>query len=100
MRRISLSKDKFGSIQWVIDALYTEVKDKTHRRPRETDEIRADRNLSWCPECKKKWNMFEGRLWASPDIKLWKEKVCPKCDSLAESIMKGLWENRGLNCTF
>jgi len=47
-------KDKFGSIQWVIDALYTEVKDKTHRRPRETDEIRADRNLSWCPECKKK----------------------------------------------
>jgi hypothetical protein len=49
LRRISLSKDKFGSIQWVIDALYTEVKDKTHRRPRETDEIRADRNLSWCP---------------------------------------------------
>tara|TARA_R110002020_G_scaffold130004_2_gene290911 strand:+ start:168 stop:431 length:264 start_codon:yes stop_codon:yes gene_type:complete len=83
-RRIILPKDKFGSIQWVIDALYTEVKEKTHRRPRETDEIRADRNLSWCPECKRKWNMFEGRLWASPDVKLWKEKICPRCDSLAE----------------
>ena len=75
MKKKNQKEDKFGSIQWVIDALYSDVKDKTHRRPRETDEIRADRNLSWCPECRRKWNMYEGRLWASPDIKLWKEKT-------------------------
>ena len=74
--------NKFGSIQWVIDALdKPNLIEKTFRENHKTDEIRADESLSWCPKCKKKWNIFEGRLWMSSDIKLWKEKVCPNCDS-------------------
>ena len=75
---------KLDSIQWVIDALENPLIEKRFRENHKTDEIRADENLSWCPCCRKKWNMFEGRLWASPDIKLWKEKICPRCDFLAK----------------
>ena len=74
-------KRKFGSIQWVIDALDNPLVEKRFRENHKTDEIRADEALSWCPECCKKWNMFEGRVWSSIDIKLWKEKICPDCDS-------------------
>jgi hypothetical protein len=72
---------KFGSIQWVIDALDNPLVEKNYRENHKTDEIRADEDLSWCPFCRRKWNMFEGKLWSSPDIKLWKEQVCPDCDS-------------------
>tara|TARA_R110002020_G_scaffold419671_1_gene628812 strand:- start:165 stop:413 length:249 start_codon:yes stop_codon:yes gene_type:complete len=74
----------YSSIQWVIDALDNEVIEKRSRENHKTDEIRADEVLSWCPECRKKWNIFEGELWSSPDVKLWKEKICPRCDSLAK----------------
>lgn len=72
-------KRKHGSIQWVIDALGGEV---IHSRPYENhkvDSLRADCNLSWCPSCHRKWNIYEGRLWASSDMKLWEAKVCPEC---------------------
>lgn len=75
---------KHDSIQWVIDALSNEVIEKRSRENHKTDEIRADEVLSWCPKCRKKWNIFEGELWSSPDVKLWKEKICPRCDSLAK----------------
>ena len=75
---------KHDSIQWVIDALSNEVIEKRSRENHKTDEIRADEVLSWCPKCRKKWNIFEGELWRSPDVKLWKEKICPRCDSLAK----------------
>lgn len=76
-------KPKFGSIQWVIDALDSpllETKSR-FRENHKTDEIRADQDLSWCPKCRKKWNIYEGEVWSSKDMKLWKEKVCPNCDS-------------------
>ena len=60
------------------------VMKKKPRDNHKVDDIRADQVLSWCPKCKMKWNIFEGRLWASKDSKLWKEKVCPSCDSHAE----------------
>lgn len=72
---------KYGSIQWVIDALDNPIVDNGFRDNHRTDDIRADESLSWCPKCRRKWNIFEGRLWSSPDIKLWKEKICPDCDS-------------------
>jgi hypothetical protein len=80
------SSNKFGSIQWVIDALDNPLLEKRFagkrfRENHKTDDIRADESLSWCPKCRKKWNIFEGELWRSSDIKLWKEKICPDCDS-------------------
>ena len=51
---------KYDSIQWVIDALDNEIVEKKSRENHKTDEIRADENLWWCPECKKKWNWYEG----------------------------------------
>ena len=79
-------KDKFGSIQWVIDALdkATRVEKKNIDGYCRTDAIRADRDLSWCPVCKRKWNIQSNRFWASQDQKLWKEKICPDCDSVAQ----------------
>ena len=74
---------KFDSIQWVIDALENPLIEKRFRENHKTDEIRADESLSWCPKCRRKWNIFEGRLWSSPDMKLWKEEICPDCDSPA-----------------
>ena len=76
-------QQKFDSIQWVIDALENPLIEKRFRENHKTDEIRADESLSWCPKCRRKWNIFEGRLWSSPDMKLWKEKICPDCDSPA-----------------
>ena len=81
-------KRKHESIQWVIDALaptpewiFTKMsKHKTHD-PHKVDAFRADEDISWCPECEFKWNMYEGRVWKSRDVKLWKEKICPHCDS-------------------
>ena len=70
---------KLDSIQWVIDALDNPPIEKRVRENHKTDEIRADENLSWCPCCRKKWYMFEGKLWKSSGIKLWKEVVCPDC---------------------
>jgi len=67
------------SIQWVIDALNNPSVAKGYRENHKYDEIRADRNISWCPECKQKWEIYEGKLWASLDRQLWKEKVCPEC---------------------
>ena len=72
---------KLDSIQWVIDALDNPPIEKRVRENHKTDEIRADESLSWCPKCRRKWNIFEGRLWSSPDMKLWKEEICPDCDS-------------------
>lgn len=80
----SLKKEKGfedSSIQWVIDALGNRLVEKRSRENHKMDEIRADVILSWCPVCCRKWNLFEGRLWSSPDNKLWKEKICPDCDS-------------------
>jgi len=76
-------KRKYDSIQWVIDALNNELVEKRPRENHKTDELRADERISWCPKCCMKWNMYEGELWNSPDIKLWKAKVCPLCDSPA-----------------
>ena len=78
-------KDKFGSIQWVIDALNTDLSAKTFSVDGywRTDSVRADRDLSWCPICKRKWNIKFNRFWASQDQKLWKEKICQDCDSVA-----------------
>lgn len=78
-------KDKFGSIQWVIDALgkSVRVEKKTIDGYWRTDSTRADRDLSWCPICKRKWNIKFNRFWASQDQKLWKEKICQDCDSVA-----------------
>jgi hypothetical protein len=75
-------KRKHESIQWVIDALHSSrvIPNKTHENHK-TDAFRADENISWCPRCEFKWNMYEGRVWKSPDIRLWKEKICPDCDS-------------------
>lgn len=72
---------KYESIQWVIDALGKNVVEKLKRDPHKYDEVRADQDLSWCPDCKRKWNWHEGKVWSSPDVKLWKEKICPNCDS-------------------
>ena len=77
-------KHKFGSIQWVIDALGSEVTETRFRENHKTDEIRADEDLWWCPECRKKWNIFEGELWKSSDMKLWEAKICPDCDLLVK----------------
>ena len=80
------SKDKFGSIQWVIDKLSTEVRKPVWNADGywRTDSSRADKNTFWCPKCRRKWNIFEKRLWASPDRKLWKEKICRDCDSVVK----------------
>jgi|TARA_R110000803_G_scaffold39530_2_gene85275 hypothetical protein len=77
-------KRTYDSIQWVIDALDNDLVEKRSRENHKTDELRADEDLSWCPKCRRKWNMFENVLWSSPDIKLWKDKICPDCDSPAQ----------------
>lgn len=73
------SKRKHGSIQWVIDAMYGAVVHSRSNDSHKTDSLRADLNLSWCPKCQRKWNIYEGELWASRDIKLWKKGICPEC---------------------
>lgn len=70
---------KNDSIQWVIDALDGGVIEKRDRENHKYDEVRADQDLSWCPHCKCKWEEYEGKVWISPDRKLWKEEVCPDC---------------------
>tara|TARA_R110001592_G_C12972978_1_gene733421 strand:+ start:488 stop:724 length:237 start_codon:yes stop_codon:yes gene_type:complete len=77
-------KRTYDSIQWVIDALDNDLVEKRSRENHKTDELRADEDLSWCSKCRRKWNMFENVLWSSPDIKLWKDKICPDCDSPAQ----------------
>lgn len=77
-------KRKHESIQWVIDSLGGNVVRSTTHDKHKCDAIRADENISWCPSCKFKWNIYEGRVWKSPDIRLWKEKICPECDSLVK----------------
>jgi len=84
MKNSGKKNREYGSIQWVIDALDNPIVDNRFRDNHRTDDIRADESLSWCPKCRRKWNIFEGRLWSSPDIKLWKEKICPDCDSLVQ----------------
>ena len=78
-RRIILPKDKFGSIQWVIDALDNTVVEKKDRENHKYDEVRADLDLKWCPLCECKWEIFENRLWSSPDQELWERVVCRDC---------------------
>jgi len=41
--------------------------------------VRADQDLSWCPVCECKWEIFEGKLWFSADEPLWKMGICPDC---------------------
>ena len=72
--------EEIGSIQWVIDALGTPLIKKKTRENHKCDSIRADQDIKWCPDCERKWNMFEGRLWASSDNPLWDKKVCPECE--------------------
>ena len=79
--RNNLPKRKHESIQWVIDSLGGNVVQSSTHDKHKCDATRADENISWCPECKFKWNIYEGRVWKSPDIRLWKEKICPDCDS-------------------
>ena len=74
-------KRKHESIQWVIDALGGHVPPHKIHDNHKTDSLRADENISWCPECRFKWNIYEGKVWKSPDMRLWKEKICPDCDS-------------------
>lgn len=70
------------SIQWVIDALDNNVPEKRFRENHKYDEVRADQDLRWCPKCKRKWEIYEGELWASKDNGLWKKEIC--CDCLAK----------------
>jgi len=72
---------KYESIQWVIDALGRNVVEKLTRDPHKYDEVRADQDISWCPNCERKWNWYDGKVWSSADVKLWKEQVCPNCGS-------------------
>ena len=72
---------KHESIQWVIDAMGGAVIPAKLYDNHRTDSYRADESLSWCPECRCKWNIYEGTVWKSPDTKLWKENLCPDCDS-------------------
>ena len=72
-------KRKHGSIQWVIDALGGGVLHGRTYENHKVDSIRADSRLSWCPKCRRKWNIYNRELWASSDMKLWKEQVCPEC---------------------
>lgn len=74
-------KRKYDSIQWVIDAIGNDIIEKDYKENHKTDSVRADEDLWWCPECKKKWNWYEGEVWSSPDVKLWDAKICPNCDS-------------------
>jgi hypothetical protein len=67
------------SILWVIEALDNSVVEKRFRENHKYDEIRADNDLSWCPICKCKWEIFESKVWSSLDQKLWKEEICPDC---------------------
>lgn len=80
---LSKTKRKTESIQWVIDKLGSDLVIKRERENHKTDGMRADEALSWCPKCKMKWNIFESIFYSSPDIRLWKEKICQRCDSLA-----------------
>lgn len=70
---------KSDSIQWVIDALGNQVIEKKERENHKYDEVRADQDLSWCPVCECKWEIFEGKLWFSADEPLWKMGICPDC---------------------
>ena len=87
--------EEIGSIQWVIDALGNAlVKKKTHENHK-YDSIRADQDIKWCPDCEKKWNIFEGRLWSSSDIPLWDKEICPSCkdecwDGLVDTVKEYL----------
>jgi hypothetical protein len=67
------------SISWVIDALENRSVEKRLRENHKYDEVRADQDLKWCPQCKCKWEIFEGKVWSSIDKKLWKELICPDC---------------------
>jgi len=78
---LSKTKRKTDSIQWVIDSLDNKLIDKRERENHKTDGLRADESLSWCPNCKMKWNIFNSIFYSSPDIRLWKEKLCKNCDS-------------------
>ena len=53
--------------------------EKRERENHKYDEIRADQDLSWCPTCGCKWEIFEGKLWFSADEPLWKMSICPDC---------------------
>ena len=75
-------KMKYESIQWVIDLLGQPlVPDRKTHENHKMDSFRADEKISWCPKCSCKWNLYEGRTWKSKDMRLWKEKICPDCDS-------------------
>lgn len=67
------------SIQWVIDSLDNTVIERRERENHKYDEVRADIDLYWCPHCRCKWEIYEGKLWSSPDRELWKRKVCKDC---------------------
>ena len=62
-----------------IDALENRSVEKRLRENHKYDEVRADQDLKWCPQCKCKWEIFEGKVWSSIDKKLWKELICPDC---------------------
>jgi hypothetical protein len=71
---------KDNGIQWVIDLLGTPLIKKKPRENHKYDAVRADANIKWCPKCEHKWNIYEGEVWKSPDMRLWDEKVCPHCE--------------------
>lgn len=71
--------DENNGITWVIMALNNSIADKKARENHKYDEVRADQDLSWCPVCECKWEIYEGRIWASHDVKLYEEKICPDC---------------------
>jgi len=77
---INTGMTKKDNIEWVIDAFGGKVVKKINREAHKYDEVRADQDLRWCPECKRKWEIYEGKLWASRDRKLfYKEEICPDC---------------------
>lgn len=67
------------SIQWVIDAQDNTVIERRERENHKYDEVRADLDLKWCPVCECKWEIYDNRLWSSPDNELWKNEICRDC---------------------
>jgi len=70
---------RLDSIQWVIDKLDNTVIEKRERENHKFDSVRTDQYLKWCPKCECKWEIYDDRIWASKDMKLWDEEICPDC---------------------
>lgn len=82
-----MPKEEETQMKWVVEALGGKVVKKRGRENHKYDEVRADKDIKWCPECRRKWEIYEGELWASRDRKLYyEEKICPDCEQWEEDL--------------